>query len=52
MKVGITTFGCDGGKSGMSQYLIHLLHAFSAMNLKDVEFEVLTHESEKAIFSS
>ncbi len=49
MKVGITTLGCDAGKSGISQYLLRLLREFSTMQ-GDVSFEVIGHPSERAIW--
>ena len=49
MRVGITTFGCDGGKSGIGQYAIQLLRAFGSAPT-DVEFEVIVHGSEKDVF--
>ncbi|MDP8227821.1 MAG: glycosyltransferase family 1 protein, partial [Candidatus Electryoneaceae bacterium] len=51
MKIGITTFGGDGGKSGISQYIINLLREFPAVN-KDDEFEVIGYYDEKDIFIS
>jgi glycosyltransferase involved in cell wall biosynthesis len=51
MKVGITTFGCDGGKSGMSQYLIYLLRALATLET-DAQCEVLVYEDEKEIFAA
>ncbi len=49
MRVGITTFGADGGKSGMSQYVIKLLEQFATVE-NGPEFEVLVYEDEKSIF--
>ena len=49
MKIGITTFGGDGGKSGISQYIIRLLTAFDAMR-DGTEFEVMVYEDEQSIF--
>jgi glycosyltransferase involved in cell wall biosynthesis len=49
MKIGITTFGGDGGKSGISQYIIRLLRAFDAMH-DGTEFEVMVYEDEQSIF--
>lgn len=49
MKIGIPICGCDAGKSGIGQYLIHLLREFSAMG-KDLEIEALVHKSEEKIF--
>ena len=49
MKIGITTFGGDGGKSGISRYIIMLLKEFS-QHCNEHSFEILTYESEKSIF--
>jgi len=51
MKIGITTFGGDGGKSGISQYIIRLLRALDAMHTGD-EWEVLVYGDETSIFVS
>jgi len=39
MTIGITTFGGDGGKSGISQYIINILREFAALEDKP-DFEV------------
>ena len=49
MKVGMTTFGGDGGKSGISQYMINLLREFSALE-NGMEFEIIVYEDEKDLF--
>jgi glycosyltransferase involved in cell wall biosynthesis len=49
MKIGITTFGADGGKSGISRYLINLLKEFSRLE-SEFEFELLVYEDEVEIF--
>ncbi len=49
MRVGITTFGADGGKSGMSQYIIKLLQQL-ALIPNGPEFEVIVYDDEKSIF--
>jgi glycosyltransferase involved in cell wall biosynthesis len=49
MKVGITTFGGDGGKSGISQYIIQLLREF-ARQPDGCTFEVIGYGSERDIF--
>lgn len=49
MKIGITTFGGDGGKSGISQYLIQLLKQFSAVG-NGHQFDVLGYASEQQLF--
>ncbi|MDX1931570.1 MAG: glycosyltransferase family 1 protein [Capsulimonadales bacterium] len=54
MKVGISTFGGDGGKSGISQYVIFLLREFARMQSNDPKgprFEVIVHEDEKDVFA-
>ncbi len=52
MKIGITTFGCDGGKSGIGQYIVNLLRSFSAFSLSggNNSFETLCHQEESDIF--
>jgi glycosyltransferase involved in cell wall biosynthesis len=49
MRIGVTSFGADGGKSGISQYLINLMKAFAAAP-EGNEFEVSTYADEKALF--
>lgn len=49
MRVGITTFGADGGKSGMSQYIIKLLQQLDLIP-NGPEFEVIVYDDEKSIF--
>jgi glycosyltransferase involved in cell wall biosynthesis len=49
MRVGIITFGGDGGKSGISHYIIRLLAEFSVMET-DMEFEVIAYANEQDIF--
>ena len=49
MKIGITTFGGDGGKSGISQYIINILREFAALEERP-DFEVIVYEDEKALF--
>lgn len=51
MKIGITTFGGDGGKSGISRYIIQHLSEFAAMKCDDL-FEVMTYHSEEKLFIS
>lgn len=51
MKIGITTFGCDNGKSGIGRYVLHLLEEFGRLNSK-VRFEVLVHPTEKETFAT
>jgi len=49
MKIGITTFGGDGGKSGISQYIINILREFAALEDRP-DFEVIVYEDEKELF--
>ncbi|MBW1779227.1 MAG: glycosyltransferase family 4 protein [Deltaproteobacteria bacterium] len=49
MKIGITTFGGDGGKSGISQYIINLLKAFASLETGP-QFEVMVYWDEKGLF--
>lgn len=49
MKIGITTFGGDGGKSGISRYIINLLREFSRID-SEFDFEVLVYDDEREIF--
>ena len=49
MRIGILTFACDAGRSGIGQYLIHLLREFPKV-APDVEFEVVGHEDELGAF--
>ena len=49
MKIGITTFGGDGGKSGISQYIINILREFATLPAGP-DFEVIVYEDEKALF--
>lgn len=49
MKVGILTFACDAGRSGIGQYLVHLLREFPKIT-SDVEFEVVGHADEIEAF--
>jgi len=51
MKIGITTFGGDGGKSGISQYIINILKEFAALEDRP-DFEVIVYEDEKELFVS
>ena len=50
MKIGICTFGCDGGKSGISRYTIELIKEF-AVSGSEHEFEIIAHEDEQQIFA-
>lgn len=49
MKVLVSLFGSDGGKSGISQYAIHLLREFARIAPED-SFDVLLHKEERDIF--
>lgn len=49
MRVGLITFGGDGGKSGISQYIIKLIEQFDVLS-GDAEIEVVVYEDEKSIF--
>jgi len=49
MRIGIITFGGDGGKSGISHYIIKLLEQFALFGDAS-EFEVIGYENEKSIF--
>ena len=45
MKIGILTFACDAGRSGIGQYVIHLLREFQGLE-SDIEFEIVGHADE------
>jgi len=45
MKIGILTFACDAGRSGIGQYLVHLLRELPSV-APDVEIEVIGHRDE------
>ena len=47
--IGITTFGGDGGKSGISQYIINLISQFSTIATHST-FDTLVYEDERDIF--
>jgi len=49
MRIGITTFGGDGGKSGISQYIIKLLEEFAGIDHRH-DIEVIVYRDEKSIF--
>ena len=49
MKIGITTFGGDGGKSGISQYIINILREFASLEDRP-DLEVIVYEDEKGLF--
>lgn len=50
MKVLVTTFGGDGGKSGVSQYIIQFLRHCREFG-PDMQFDVLLYEDEKAVYT-
>lgn len=47
--IGVTTFGGDGGKSGVSQYMINLTRELAVAAVPD-QFEILSYRDEKRIF--
>ena len=49
MRVGVTTFGCDAGRSGIGRYAIQLLREFS-QDPGDDRFEVRVHRAERETF--
>jgi glycosyltransferase involved in cell wall biosynthesis len=50
MRVLVTTFGGDGGKSGVSQYIIQFLRYCRAL-APDMTFDVILYEDEKAVYT-
>lgn len=50
MKIGMTTFGGDGGKSGISQYIINLLEQFGGMERPE-ELDLFLYDDEQQIFA-
>ncbi len=49
VQIGLTTFGADGGKSGISRYLISLLSEFAQM-AEMPPLDVITYEHERQVF--
>jgi glycosyltransferase involved in cell wall biosynthesis len=49
MKIGITTFGCDHGKSGIGRYAAEIT-THLALNFPDVQFEIVGFENDKTVF--
>jgi glycosyltransferase involved in cell wall biosynthesis len=49
MRIAVSTFGGDGGKSGISQYIIQLLREF-ARQPRGNSFDVIGYADEKAVF--
>jgi glycosyltransferase involved in cell wall biosynthesis len=47
LKIGILTFACDAGHSGIGQYVVHLLRELPTL-APGVQFEVIGHEDELA----
>ena len=50
MKVLVTTFGGDGGKSGVSQYIIQFLRHCRDY-APDMQFDVILYEDEKSVYT-
>lgn len=50
MRIGMTTFGGDGGKSGISKYIIGLLRGLQALD-SDEELELFVYEREADLFA-
>lgn len=48
-RIAILTFACDAGRSGIGQYLIHLLREFPKIEA-NVEFEIISIEDELDVF--
>jgi len=46
MRIGMTTFGCDGGRSGIGRYTVQLLREFAALT-PPPELEVALHRREQ-----
>ncbi|HRU04146.1 MAG TPA: glycosyltransferase family 1 protein [Candidatus Brocadiia bacterium] len=49
MRIGITTFGADGGKSGISRYVMSLMRELPAL-APDIEWEAVVYEDERELF--
>jgi len=49
MRVGVLTFACDAGRSGIGQYVIHLLRALPEA-APEIEFEIVGREDELPVF--
>jgi glycosyltransferase involved in cell wall biosynthesis len=50
MKIGVCTFGGDGGKSGISQYIIQLMRRF-AVEPDGSTFDVMGYADERELFA-
>ncbi|MBM4397612.1 MAG: glycosyltransferase family 4 protein [Deltaproteobacteria bacterium] len=49
MTIGITTFGCDSGRSGIGRYAVQLLKAMAGLAPAE-RFEVVVHADERTVF--
>lgn len=49
MRIGITTFGCDGGRSGIGRYAVSLIQAMNALATND-ELELISFVDEVEVF--
>lgn len=49
MKIGVSTFGGDGGKSGISQYIVKLLSGLAELD-QTQKWEVIVYKDEQSIF--
>ena len=49
MIVGVSTFGGDGGRSGIGRYITQLLRAMSALDT-GAQWQVAAHADEASIF--
>lgn len=50
MKVLVSTFGCDAGKSGIGQYALHMLREIPRLS-PDIQFDVLAIEGEEDLWN-
>jgi glycosyltransferase involved in cell wall biosynthesis len=50
VKIGVCTFGGDGGKSGISQYIIQLMRQFAAQP-DGCDFDVIGYPDERELFA-
>ncbi len=49
MRILVSTMGGDGGKSGISQYIMHLMREFPRV-APDIQFDVLALEGEESLY--
>jgi glycosyltransferase involved in cell wall biosynthesis len=49
MNIGVTTFGGDGGRSGIGRYITQLLRALAPLET-DAQWQVAAHANEAAVF--